>query len=143
MGTLSNANSVLAIKVGGLFPIAIPIQGFAVDDSFSVADVTTGEMMMGVDGHLSGGYTPAPRVLDIMLMADSLSNVFFDTWTGAEDISKDKYIAECTLLIQGTGALYTFTRGFMTTFTPLPPGKKILQPRKFSITFESLSLGPV
>ena len=142
MSTLSNANSVLLLKIERLYPVPLPIQGYSVDDAFTVPDVTSGETMMGVDGHLSAGYTPYEVPLEITLMADSASNIIMDQWIGAEQISKDKYVADVTLLIQGTGALYTFTRGFLKSFTPLPAGRKVLQPRKFTLGFESMTVGP-
>jgi hypothetical protein len=34
-------------------------------------------------------------------------------------------------------------RGILTGYNPMPSAKKILQPRKFVITFESVTLSPV
>ncbi|MFA9210129.1 MAG: hypothetical protein ACEQSN_18565 [Yersinia sp. (in: enterobacteria)] len=48
MGTLSNANSILMLKVKNLYPVPIPIQGYGVDDAFAIADVTSGESLMGI-----------------------------------------------------------------------------------------------
>lgn len=142
MATLSSSNSILTLSVAGLFPVPVPIQGFATDDAFSVDEVQGAETMMGIDGKLSAGYTPYSVPLNIHLQADSASNIIFDTWIGAERISKDKFIASCILLVQGTGALYTFTRGFLKSFPPITDGKKVLQPRKFVIEFESVTKGP-
>lgn len=142
MSTLSNANSVLMLSVKGLYPVPIPVQGFGVDDAFTVGDIAAAETMMGIDGHLSGGYTPVEKLLEITLMADSASNIIFDQLIGAQDIAKDLYVINVTLLVQGTGNLYTFSRGFLKNYTPMAPGRKILQPRKYSIAFESLTQGP-
>ncbi len=143
MATLSTANSILALSVQSIFPIPVKIQGFAVDDSFSVDEVENAEIMMGVDKRLSAGFIPYAVNLDIQLMADSPSNSFFDTWIQQEYTVSDKYVASGTILLQGNGALYTFTRGFLSKFAPVTSAKKILQPRKYTITFESVSLGKI
>lgn len=143
MATLSNSNSVLMLQVTGLFPAPIEIQGFSTDDMFTVADVESAEVMMGVDGKLSAGYIPYAIPLDITLQADSASNDIFDTWVGAEKITRDKYVANFTILVQGTSRLYTFTKGYLRAHSPLPAGKKVLQPRKFTIDYESITVAPV
>lgn len=143
MATLTTANSTLLLMVANLFPTPVPIQGYAADDAFAVEEVETSETYMGVDGILSGGYTPYPVPLSIKLQADSASNDFFDAWIAAEATAREKYIANATILIQGTGVLYTFTRGFMRKVSVMPEAKKVLQPRKFDIEFNSISVVPV
>jgi hypothetical protein len=142
MATLTTANSALSLAVANLFPAPVPIQGYAADDAFMVGDVESAETYMGVDGILSAGFTPYPVDLDITLQADSASNAFFDAWIAAEFQAREKYIASGTTLIKGTGALYQFTRGFLKSPSLMPEAKKVLQPRKFKIVFNSVSLAP-
>ena len=143
MQTLTSANSVLMIGIANLFNVPVPIQGYATDDAFATEDVDTAETMMGVDGKLSAGFTPYPVSLDINLQADSASNIFFDAWIQAEAVAREKYIANATILLPGTGLLYAFTRGFMTKVNVMPSAKKVLQARKFTIVFQNLSRAPV
>lgn len=143
MSTLTSANATLMLAVANLFNTPIQIQGWATDDAFTVADVETGETMMGVDGKLSGGFTPYPVPLEITLQADSSSNTFFDTLIQAEAIAREKYILSGTILIPSIGFLYAFTRGFLGKSSVMPPAKKVLQPRKFEITFQNVSRAPV
>lgn len=35
---------------------------------------------MGIDGHLSAGWTPTPKVITVTLAADSPSRVIFEDW---------------------------------------------------------------
>lgn len=142
MATLTVSNSVLLLTVTGLYPVPVPISGYSVDDAFASEEVENGETMMGVDGHLSAGFVPYVVPLTINLQADSLSNDIFDDWIGAELRSRDKYVAGASVLIQGTGELYTFKRGFLRKFMPMPEAKKVLQPRRFTIEFEELTKGP-
>ena len=137
--TLTTANSALAIAIVGLYATPQVIQGYSTDDSFAADDVSGVETQMGVDGYLSGGFTPVPTVLNINLQADSLSNDFFDNWIAAQLTARETYIANATINLPGLGTKYAFTKGFLTSHSPMPGSKKILQPRKFSITFESVS----
>ena len=143
MATLTTSNSVLLLSITGLFPVPVPIQGFATDDAFASEEVQNGETMMGVDGKLSAGFTPYAVPLIINLQADSLSNDIFDAWIGAELRSRDKYKANASVLIQGTGELFTFSNGYLTKFMSMPEAKKILQPRRFTIEFEEMTKGPI
>ncbi len=98
---------------------------------------------MGVDGKLSGGYVPYPTVMTIVLQADSESVDMFDTILEAQKAGNENFIFDGTLLIQGTGAKYAMTRGFLTSATPMSSAKKTLQPRTFEITFQSVTKAPV
>ncbi len=143
MSTLTNANSALSLMVRGLFPTPQAIQGYSTDDAFASDDVSPAEVQMGVDGRLSAGFVPYPTAIALTLQADSPSVAMFDTVLEAQKAAKEAFIFDGTLIIQGTGAKYAATRGFLTSASPMPTGKKVLQPRKFTITFESVSKAPV
>lgn len=143
MATITSANSVLMLGINGLYNVPVQIQGFATDDAFTVADVDMAETMMGVDGKLSAGWIPMAKSIDIQLQADSASNDFFDAWIQAEAVAREKYTCNGTILLSGTGRLYTLTTGYLKTATMMPPAKKVLQPRKFTIEFQDISLAPV
>ena len=143
MATLTTASSALSMVVANLFPVPVPISGYAADDAFMTGDVESAETYMGVDGILSGGYTPYPVDFDITLQADSASNSFFDAWVAAEAQAREKYLCSATILIQGTGALYQLSRGFLKSPSIMPEAKKVLQPRKYKIVFNTCSLAPV
>jgi hypothetical protein len=143
MSTLTSANSVLMLAVGGVFPVAQQIQGFATDDAFTVEAVSPVETRMGVDSKLSGGYTPYPTVLQITLQADSPSVFVFDTWGTAQKVAREVFTGEGTISIPSIGKKFALTKGFLTSFTPLPPNKKILEPQTYTITFESCTPSPI
>lgn len=142
MATLTNANSVLMLSVGGIFPVPQQLQGYATDDMFSAPDVKPAEAVMGVDGKLSGGFTPYPTEIEITLQADSPSAFIFDTWTEAQNVAREIFIAQMTIALPGTQQKFACTRGILTSQSPMPTGKKILQPRKWTITFQSVSPAP-
>ncbi|MGZ8442539.1 MAG: phage tail fiber protein [Candidatus Binatia bacterium] len=143
MATLTTANSVFMLGVASLYNVPVKIEGFTTDDSFAVEDVTNAEVMMGLDGKMSAGYTPYPTVLPVTLQADSASNLIFDTLLQAEKLAREKYELNGTILIPSINRIFTFTRGFMTKASPMPANKKILQPRKFELTFQDMAWAPV
>lgn len=143
MATLTTANSAFTLAVRNLFPVPQKLQGYATDDSFATDDVNPVQTEMGVDGRLSGGFTPYPTVINITLQADSPSLALFDAVLESQKAAKESFIFDGTLLIQGTGDKYALTKGFLTTATPAATGKKILQPRKFTLTFEGATKAPV
>lgn len=142
MSTLTSANSVLALSIAGLYPVPQIIQGYATDDAFAFPDVKSAETMMGVDGFLSGGYTPYPTIQEISLQADSVSNLIFDTWLSAQNTAREIYIANATIIYPSLSSIFTFTRGIMTSNSPLPTAKAILQPRRYQITWQNVSRAP-
>lgn len=143
MATLTSSNSTLAIGVEKLFNIPVTIEGYSVDDAFAVEEAETSEVLMGVDGKLSGGYTPYPVVFSVNLQADSKSNLFFDTLIQTSAIKREAYILNATILIPSIGFIYALTHGFLGKTSLMPEAKKILQPRKYEITFQSITRAPV
>lgn len=143
MATITSANSVLMLGIVGLFPVPVRIEGFATDDMFTLADIDSKETMMGADGHLSAGWIPVVKPFEINLQADSPSNFFFDALIQAEELAREAYVINGSILLSGTNTLYILTRGFLKTHSPMPSAKKVLQPRKFSLEFEKIFGAPV
>lgn len=141
--TITSANASLTLNVPGVFPIPVPIEGFSTDDAFDTENVTPNETLMGVDGTLSGGYTPYPVKQKIVLQADSASLSVFDQWRQAMDQAKEAYPASMTIVAPSIGKVFTFLQGFLTGSMPAPPGKKVLQPQTFEITFQSVTAAPI
>ncbi len=69
--TITAANVVVTLTQKDLFSVAYQFSGYSSDKAWSNASVKMAEHMMGVDGHLSRGYTPNPVPLTISLQADS------------------------------------------------------------------------
>jgi hypothetical protein len=139
--TSSNAN--LTLGVTGLFPVAQKMQGFAADNIYDTEALEQAETMMGVDGILSGGYVYNPVSQGISLMADSPSVAFFDSWIAAMRQAGEIYTAFGVTFLPGTNRKYAHTKGFLVSAPIMPDAKKVLQPRKFTIRWESVLPAPV
>lgn len=141
--TITAANSILLLSVASVFPTPVQLQGFAADDVFDTENVQTVETMMGVDGRLSAGFTPAPVVQNFTLQADSPSNDIIEAWFLAMQTVREAFPATGSIRLPATRRAYTLRRGFLTGYTPTPAGKKVLQPRRFTITWESVTAANV
>ena len=142
MATLTGASCILTISVPGLFNSPVTLQGFAADDVFSTDDQEVAETSMGVDGILSGGFVHVPIKQTIALQADSASNAIFETWAAQQKAALDTYTANGTANIVSTGRSYVMTKGFLSTIKTVPDVKKLLQPRRFVITWQSIRSVP-
>ncbi len=60
MATLTSANSVLMLTVGGVFSVPQKIEGYASDSAFTFDAAKPAQVTMGVDGRMSAGYVPVP-----------------------------------------------------------------------------------
>lgn len=139
MATLTAANAILLIGVGSIFPVPQQMQGFAADDVTDVEPLNSAEAVMGVDGILSGGFVFVPIKQGITLQADSPSNNFYDIWYQTQQQLKDLFFATGILVLPGLQTKYYFTQGILTGYKPVGDVKKIINPRKYEITWQSMS----
>lgn len=136
--TITSANSVVLFSIPGLFPVPVQIQGFQADAAFATDSVEPAEVVMGVDGKMSAGYTPYMTKQTYSIQADSSSAVLFDAWQAAQKSSGDIYFANATIVIPGVGRSYTMTKGALTGYKAIPDAKKVLQGREFTVTWEGV-----
>ncbi|RIJ02208.1 hypothetical protein DXK93_18715 [Achromobacter sp. K91] len=139
MSTLTSANSVLTLGVGGIFPVPQKIEGYATDDAFAFDAVQPAQAVMGVDGRMSAGYTPFMSVQTIAIQADSPSMVIFEAWLAAMKVAREVFYATGTLNISSIGRKFVMTKGVLTQIPPAPTARAILQPMTFQITWENVS----
>lgn len=142
MGSITSANAVLMLSVPPLFPIPQQIQGFATDDIYDIPQIKSVEVLMGVDGVLSAGFVYVQIVQTITLQADSASNSFFDTWWTQMQAAQDAYAANGLIRLPSIATKFAQTNGYLTGYKPAPAAKKVLQPRTYEVTWESIAPAP-
>jgi len=134
--SLTAANATILISVPGLFDVPQQLQQFAADEVYSTQSLKSAEVRMGVDGFLSGGFVYVEVVQGYTLQADSDSINIFDTWWASQQVAQDVFTASGLILLPTLGKKWTLRKGFLTDYQPLPEAKKLLEPQKFSITWE-------
>ena len=137
--SITAANAVYMIAVAGVFATPVQLQGFAADEVWGTDPLKSAEVLMGVDGKLSGGFVYVPIEQNITLQADSLSNGYFDQWWNAMQGNQNPFPAQGTIRLRSVGSKWVLTKGFLTTYQPIPDAKKLLQPRKFGITWQAVT----
>lgn len=141
--SITSANSVFMLGILGIFPVPQPLQGYDVDDAFMAQMIKPKEVKMGIDGRLSGGYIPVPTPIEITLQSDSASNLLFEEWYAQEQATQESFTATGLIRLPSIGETYTLAVGFLTGYTPFAAAKKVLQPRKFEITWQSVIGAPI
>jgi len=139
MASITSANAVFLLAVGSVFNAPVQLQGFATDDIFSTEALETAQVQMGVDGKLSAGFVYNEVKQSITLQADSASNAIFDAWVAANRAASDIFFAQGTVILRSIGTKWALTNGVLVSWPPIPDAKKLLQPRKFGLVWESVS----
>jgi hypothetical protein len=134
--TITSANSSFMLVVPDVFPVPQQIQGYAVDDAFDTENVEIAQTQMGVDGLMSGGFTPYITPLTVHLMADSPSILVFEAWGGAMKAAREVFYGSAIIAMPSIGKNYTLVNGVMVNFKPLPDAKKVLQAVHYTLHFE-------
>lgn len=143
MASLTGANAVIMMSVAGVFPAPQQLEGFAADDVFDTDAIESAETVMGVDGRLSAGFVYVPVRQNYSLQADSPSIDFFDTWWATQQQQRDIFRSTGVTILSAVGKKWNMTRGVLTSYTPIPSVKKLLQPQRFAITWEAILPAPV
>ena len=141
--TLTGANSVIMLSIVGLFPIPQQLQGYAADNVLATEAVKSIETIMGIDGRLSAGWFPTMKIQTYTLQGDSPSVVLFEAWQQNQEAVRDAFVAQGVITLPGIKRVYNLTNGYLTDYSPMPDIQKIIQPRKFQITWQSILPAPI
>lgn len=142
MTDITSANAVYTLQVSDLSIGPTQLQGFSAEDIFTTAPLASAETIMGLDGNLSGGFVFVPVVQNISLQADSSSNAIFEQWWQASQLNKSIYVAQAIIILTAIGSKWTMNNGFLTSFPPIPDAARTLRPRRYAITWNSVSPAP-
>lgn len=139
---ITSADTVLNLNQSILFPTSQQIQQFAADDIFDTDQIKSLEALMGVDGFLSFGFVFVPMMQNYALQADSASISFFETIFTQQLAAKTVYPVSGSILFPSLGKKYTLTNGGLSGYKPTPDAKRVLQPMRFQVTWQSILPAP-
>jgi hypothetical protein len=139
---ITAANATIFISAPDVFGSAQQLQGFSADNIYDTDAIEPVETMMGVDGNLSGGYTPKPVDQVFMVQADSDSIDTFEQIQAWQQQNLGVETLSGTTLLLGPQKFYTMPKGFLVAYQPLPPAHKVLQPRRFTIRWQNVFVAP-
>lgn len=135
---ITSANATVAMAVEGL--PSIMLDHFSADSSFTSDTVQAAETRMGVDGHMSAGYTPAIKTVTINLEAGSSSTQYMQLLRQVQEANLKPYKVQMVISIPSIGKRYTFSNGVLQSFKDLPDGQNVLSPTQWVFHFEGLSV---
>lgn len=138
-GSITSANAIFMLAIASVFPVPQQLQKFSADNIYSTDPLEVAEVSMGIDGRLSAGFIFVPTKQGITLQADSESNDVFDAWYAQEQALHDKLRCSGVLLLPAISRKWTMANGVLSTYPPIPDAGRVLAPRKFGITWESVS----
>jgi hypothetical protein len=139
---LTAANAIITLSQATLFPTPQQLQGFAADEVTDMDNAKVLEHVMGVDGKLSFGFVFVERMQNITLQADSASNSFFDTINQYQEAGETAYPLTGVIILPAIGLMFNCTNGGLDTYNPMPPVRKIIQPRKYRLVWNRVVARP-
>ncbi len=141
--SITSVNSVFMLGINGLYTVPQQLQGFAADDISDFEAVTSSEISMGLDSKMSAGFIPVPIKQGITLQANSDSITLFEAWYSAQIAAREVYFCFGIVQMPAIGRSYALANGVLQDYSPVADAKKTLQPRKFSIIWESVLGAPI
>lgn len=131
--TITAANSIFFLGVATVFPAAVQLQGFGVDEAFATESVDAADTQLGVDGFGVGGWIPREVPQTITLIAASPSNDLFDQWAAAQDTQQEILYASGTIDLPAIKKRLAMAQGVLKRYTPAPNVRRVLAPRVYMI----------
>ena len=136
--TITAANSVFLLAVGGIFPVAQQLQGYAADAAFMFDSVEPSQTVIGVDGNMSAGFTPYLSIQTISIMPDSPSLFVFETWLAAMNTSREVFYANATIILPSINRKYALTKGVLSSAKAAPDVKNVLGAIEYKLTWQTV-----
>lgn len=141
--SLTGATTIITLTVPGIFTSPQQLQGFTADDVYDIDQQEIVETLMGVDGKQSGGFVIVAVKQNFTLQADSVSNDLFEQWASFMRQNRDAIPCSGYTSLKAIGKAYNSVNGFLTLFSPAPAVGKLIKPRKYTISWESIQAVPV
>lgn len=140
VGDITSANATLVLTVDRLFPAGIRLEQFATDQSYSQDELTIAEDRMGVDGYLVAGWVPSIKTVTIMLEASSPSYASLAQLYRACEQKRGFYQCGLVAAIPSIGKTIVWSAGVLKSGTPVPAGKKVLDPTTWKFDFATMAV---
>lgn len=140
VGDITSANATLVLTVDFLFPAGIQLEQFATDQSYSMDELTIAEDRMGVDGILVAGWVPSIKPVTIMLEASSPSYQALAQLYRACEAKRGFYRCGLVAGVPSIGKTFIWSQGVLKSGTPVPSGKKVLDPTTWKFDFGKLEV---
>lgn len=135
---ITSADVAARLVCADLFPQGFDLENFGTDAAIVAETATELETRMSIDGHLSAGFTPVPKVVTLTFQPTSPSLEYIDQITKAQRADLTPYELSMVVNVKATGKEFRFSGGFISQSTPMPAIQKTIQEVTLQITFEKV-----
>lgn len=135
---ITSADVAATMTIDPLYPAGFSLQQFSADQGIVADVVQEVETRMSLDGYLSAGYTPSPKVVNITFEPNSPCVPYLSAAMDYQRANNQPCEFSLTVYIRATGVTKYFNHGFLQSGTPMSGVGKTLQPMTFALVFESV-----
>jgi hypothetical protein len=135
---ITSADAVFSLSIPGLFPAPVILSGYSAERAWASDGVDLAETSMGVDGRMTGGFTPNPVKQTISLQADSPSKVIFGALAAAMKANKQIYYINATIVLPGPQEAYSLVRGILQNYKAIADAGKVLAAVDYVIMWQQI-----
>ncbi len=122
--------------------IPLVLEGWAADQAFSTAAVTSAEVVQGVDGQKHAGWVPSLVTLSGNVMPDTDTAANLGRIFQAQRMMRETFIVTGTLIVPALARSYSLNKGTLTQNVPIPAHNRVQAAQTFQIVFESAEEAP-
>lgn len=140
MATITSANSVFSIAIDPIYPSAVTLQGYGVDDAFSSESIEKTLMQIGVDGQPALAYVYRTTNITVNLQSNSPSIEIFNRWANTMDSIREALPCNAVIELPALGKRYVLSIGALTGYTPVPTTTEYINDISFTITFSKITV---
>lgn len=140
MATITSANSVFTIAIDPIYPSAVTLQGYGVDDAFSSESIEKTIMQIGVDGQPALAYVYRTTNITVNLQSNSPSVEIFNRWANVMDSIREALPCNAVIELPSLGKRYVLSIGALTGYTPVPTTTEYINDISFTITFAKVTV---
>lgn len=138
MATITAANAVFTIAIDPIYPSAVTLQGYGVDDAFSSEPVEKTLMQIGVDGLPSLAYVFRAIDVTVNLQSNSPSVDVFNRWANTMDSIRDALPCNAVIELPAIGKRYVMSVGALNGYMPIPTTTEYINSIPFTIRFSKV-----
>lgn len=140
MATITSANAVFTIAIDPIYPSAVTLHGYGVDDAFSSESIEKTLIQIGVDGQPALAYVFRTIPINITLQSNSPSVEIFNRWANTMDSIREALPCNAVIEQPSTGKRYVMSVGGLTGYTAVPTTTEYINDIPFTITFSKITV---
>lgn len=136
---ITSANATLVVTCDDFALASVKVEGFWVDDAWSLEETEQVVVQKGVDGKMSAGWVPVLNPMRINLSPDSPFNAQMMALIQAQKVAKRPFLLNAVLTVPALNKIFNMSRGVVSSIKGVPDGAKVLGSQAYTITFDDIS----